>query len=96
MKLARLFVTAVSAINVEQMKAQDMDSISPADGAGMIKCFLQFEKDVNVCIENATADPACQEDGPDVDWYKCNKDFVSCFMRAFADFGPNCLEPNLP
>merc|ERR1712043_40 len=90
MKLATLFVAAVSAMNVEQMKAQTMDLVAQADGGAVVKCFIQFGKDIESCEEILANDPACQEDGPGFDPIKCNKDFIGCFLCAFGGV-PQCL-----
>ena len=90
MKLATIFAVAAQAVSVDQIKAQTMDLVGQADGGAVVKCFRAFGKDVEACENYLATAPECQENGPDFDPIKCNKDFVGCFLRAFGSV-PKCL-----
>ena len=92
MKLATIFAVAAQAFSVEQIKAQTMDLVEQADGPSgtVVKCFMQFGKEIESCENYLATAPECQENGPDFDPIKCNKNFVGCFLRAFAAVPP-CL-----
>ena len=87
MKLATLFVTAASAMNIEQIKTQAMNSVSEANGGSIIKCISGLCQDLDICIETISTDPACQydEDGKDlVDPDSCQQISGTCITLIFA------------
>ena len=87
MKLATLFVTTASAMNIEQVKARAMSSVSEANGGSIIKCISGFYQGLDICLEKNSTDPACQydEDGKDlVDPDKCKQISDTCITLIFT------------
>merc|ERR1712088_429710 len=90
MKFATFFAAAAVANAMDLAKFTENSDAAEYDGGQVVKCFIQFGKDVEACENYLETAPECQEDGPDFDPRKCSRSFTTCFLRAFGSV-PTCI-----